>query len=309
MGQFGAHRQHPKLPMLQLRFNKPGAKPEDVTLVFKDLAGDAPRLDVLTAFLSTFTATFQQYTAAAAAAAAAPLAAAPVPSVAPPLPIPAPAPAPAPPKERRRRPSVEQREVILEDQRRLLEEDEELAYAYEYLVLRGHIPASQFWEEHSVELAATQSQRTPTEEVLLAVPPRLPSERAPPTTTAEKPSGTAGAGVGPSTKGPSFHATAQQLAQILEEHPPIKARYDELVPLKVSHDEFWARFFHSRYFAQMIGRTPPPGADTSVFPDFDADAVLPVSRVSVTGRRRVLCGGRSHQPHLSSRSWNRPWIL
>lgn len=60
---YTAHRQHPKLPMIQLRFNvkKDNDASEDLTFVFKDTASAAPRLDVLKRFIALFTATFQAF--------------------------------------------------------------------------------------------------------------------------------------------------------------------------------------------------------------------------------------------------------
>lgn len=71
--------------------------------------------------------------------------------------------------------------------------------------------------------------------------------------------------------------TQQQLEQIVNEHPPIRALYAQIVPVKVSSDEFWSRFFQSRYYFQMTGCAPPPGADEAIFPDFDPDLLLKVA--------------------------------
>lgn len=56
---YSAQRQHPKLPMVQLRFTPRSAPPEDVTLVFKNTLTEAPDLDLLKAFLTAFHDTFQ----------------------------------------------------------------------------------------------------------------------------------------------------------------------------------------------------------------------------------------------------------
>lgn len=69
----------------------------------------------------------------------------------------------------------------------------------------------------------------------------------------------------------------QQLEQILNEHPPIRKLYSELVMTKISPEEFWSRFFQSSYYFQMTGRSPPPGADEAIFPDFDPELLLKVS--------------------------------
>lgn len=58
---YTAHRQHPKLPMLQLRFSKNENSNllEDITLVFKDTVSGAAQFDVLKRFVTLFTTAFQ----------------------------------------------------------------------------------------------------------------------------------------------------------------------------------------------------------------------------------------------------------
>lgn len=71
--------------------------------------------------------------------------------------------------------------------------------------------------------------------------------------------------------------TELQIEQIISEQPSVADLYSEMVPVKISHEEFWARFFQSRYYFQMVGLTPPPGSDEMIFPDFRPDEGSDVS--------------------------------
>lgn len=54
-----AQRQHPKMPMLQLRFTPSGGSPEDITLLFKNPLTGAHDFNLLRDFLIVFNGSFQ----------------------------------------------------------------------------------------------------------------------------------------------------------------------------------------------------------------------------------------------------------